>query len=261
MEVLAPPVLRDPVLRAVLLGASNLVLALPGLIDDLRRAAGGPVEVLAACGHGRSYGRWSRLLFIRYLPGITECGLWADLERRPPLPTVALLTDVGNDLGYGEMPETVAGWIETCLVRLARQDARTTCTFLPLCSLEKLSSFRYYTARSILFPGRRVSRQALLERARELDRHLHRLAREHAARTVEPEASWYGIDPIHVRRRWRRRVWDLILAQWSLRRPPGRSTPVRLPLCGAAEMRLFGLPRRHAQPACRLTDGTTVALY
>lgn len=246
----------------MLLGASNLVLALPGLIDDLRRAAGGPVEVLAACGHGRSYGRWSRLLFVRYLPGITACGLWADLERRPPLPTVALMTDVGNDLGYGETPETVAAWVETCLVRLAGQGATTVCTFLPLCSLEKLSAFRYYAARSILFPGRRVSRRALLERACKLDQLLRHLAGKHEARTIEPQAAWYGIDPIHVRRRWRRRVWDLILAQWSLRRPhPERSTPVRLPLFGAAEMRLFGLPRRHAQPVCRLPDGTTVALY
>ncbi|HKH49840.1 MAG TPA: hypothetical protein VKM72_34740 [Thermoanaerobaculia bacterium] len=257
MAAVAPPVLR-----AVLLGASNLVFALPVLIDDLRRAAGGPVEVLAACGHGRSYGRWSRLLFLRHLPGITECGLWPALEGRPPLPTVALVTDVGNDLGYGEMPETVAAWIETCLVRLAGQSAATVCTFLPLVSLEKLSAFRYYTARSILFPGRRVSRPALLERARELDRHLHRLAGTHGARTIEPQASWYGIDPIHVRRRLRRRAWDLIFAEWSLPRPElERRTPVRLPLFGAAEMRLFGLPRRHAQPACRLTDGTTVALY
>jgi len=244
-----------------LLGASNLHLRLPVLIDDLRRGAGGPVEVLAACGHGRSYGRWSRLLFIRHLPGIVGCGLWPALEQRPPLPTVALVTDVGNDLGYGERPETVAAWIETCLVRLAGQGAATVCTLIPLCSLEKLSAFRYYAARSILFPGRRVSRQTLLERARELDRHLRRLAREHAARTIEPEASWYGIDPIHVRRRWRRRVWDLILAEWSLPQPRLEPRPVRLPLLGAAEMRLFGLPRQHPQPACRLADGTTVALY
>ncbi len=245
----------------MLLGASNLHLALPVLIDDLRQAVGGPVEVLAACGHGRSYGRWSRLLVVRHLPGITGCGLWSALEGRPPLPTVALLTDVGNDLGYGESPETVASWIETCLIRLAGEGAATVCTLIPLCSLEKLSAFRYYAARSILFPGRRVSRPALLERARELDGHLRRLAREHAARTIEPEASWYGIDPIHVRRRWRRRVWDLILAQWSLPRPQLEPQPVRLPLFGAAEMRLFGLPRRHPQPACRLADGTTVALY
>lgn len=249
----------------MLLGASNLKVALPFLIDDLRRAAGGPIEVLAACGHGRSYGRWSRFLYIRHLPGITQCGLWDALERRPPLPTVGLITDVGNDLAYGELPETVAGWVESCLVRLSGQGAGTVCTFLPLQGLEMMSDLRYYAARSILFPGRRVPRRALLERARELDRQLRRLTREHAARTVEPEASWYGIDPIHVRRRWRRRVWDLILAEWPVSRPPAarpdERTPVRLPVLGAEELRLFGLPRRHAQPACRLADGTTVALY
>lgn len=254
-------IVEPPVLRVIALGASNLLQALPTLVDDLRRAAGGPVEVLAACGHGRSYGRWSRFLFARHLPGIVTCGLWKDLERRPPLTTAALVTDVGNDLGYGEMPETVARWVEICLLRLGRQDLGTVCTLLPLCSLEKLTAFRYYAARSILFPGRRVSRLALVEQARKLDCHLRRLAWEHQARTLEPEASWYGIDPIHVRRRWRRRVWDLILAQWSLERPPGPGTPPRLPLLGAAEMRLFGLPRRNAQPACRLADGTTVALY
>jgi hypothetical protein len=250
----------------VLLGASNLRLVLPVLIDDLRRAAGGPVEVLAACGHGRSYGRRSRLLFIRHLPGITRCGLWAALERRPPLPTIALLTDVGNDLVSGETPETVAGWVDTCLGRLSGPGggpgAVTVCTLLPLVSLEKLSAFRYYAARSILFPGRTVSRRALLERARELDHRLRRLARGHGARVIEPQASWYGIDPIHVRRRWRRRVWDLIFAEWSLPRAESeRPAPVRLPFLGAAETSLFGFRRRHAQPACHLADGTTVALY
>lgn len=246
----------------MLLGASNLHLALPGLIDDLRRAAGGPIEVLAACGHGRSYGRRSRFLFIRHLPGITECGLWAALEHRPPLPALALVTDVGNDLGYGETPETVAGWVETCFRRLSGQGAATVCTPLPLVSLEKLSAFRYYAARSILFPGRTVSRRTLLERARELDHHLRRLAGKHGARTIEPQASWYGIDPIHVRRRWRRRVWELIFAEWSVPwSEPERRMPVRLPLFGAAEASLFGLRRRHAQPACHLADGTTVALY
>jgi hypothetical protein len=35
----------------------------------------------------------------------------------------------------------------------------------------------------------------------------------------------------------------------------------RLPLFGAAELRLFGVPLRNPQPVCRLKDGSTVALY
>lgn len=253
----------------VLLGASNLSAALPSLVNDLRHAAGGPVEVLAACGHGRSYGSTSRFLFVRHLPGIVSCGLWTALERHPPLPpgrTLALLSDVGNDLAYGETPETIAGWVDTCLSRLATAGAATICTPLPLCSLEKMSALRYYAARSILFPGRRVPWRALLERARELDGRLRELARRHGAVLVEPEAAWYGMDPIHVRRRWRRRVWQLILDRWplpdpNLREGRERPRPVSLPLLGAEEQHLFGLPRRHHQPACRFADGTTVALY
>lgn len=255
--------------RAVLLGASNLSAALPSLVDDLRHAAGGPVEVLAACGHGRSYGNPSRFLFVRRLPGIASCGLWTALERRPPLPslkTIALLTDVGNDLAYGEMPATIAGWVDSCLGRLSGLGAATICTPLPLCSLEKMSALRYYAARSILFPGRRVPWRALLERARELDGRLRDAARRHGALAIEPEAAWYGMDPIHVRRRWRRRVWQLILSRWPLPDPDvlerrERPRPVSLPLLGAEEQHLFGLPRRHPQPARRFADGTTVALY
>ena len=77
---------REPALRAILLGASNLRISLPFLLDQVRRRAGGPVEALAACGHGRSYGAWSRFLFVRHLPGIAGCGLWPEVERRPPLP-------------------------------------------------------------------------------------------------------------------------------------------------------------------------------
>src|SRR5688572_31021942 len=114
---------REPALRAILLGASNLKISLPPLLAGLRRRAGGPVEAFIACGHGRSYGAWSRFLFVRRLPGIAGCGLWPALEASPPLRNVrrvALLTDAGNDLVYGASPEEIAGWIGTCLDRLAR---------------------------------------------------------------------------------------------------------------------------------------------
>lgn len=248
---------REPALRAVLLGASNLRISLPLVLDRVRGRAGGPIEALAACGHGRSYGTWSRFLFVRHLPGIARCGLWRELAERPPLPTLALLTDAGNDLLYGARVEEIAGWVEACLDRLGAQgQAEIVMTLLPLARLERLSGRQVRLAAALLFPGRPAPWPALLDRARELDERLRRLGRERGARLVEPAAGWYGLDPIHLRRRVRREAWAQILPG-----PASGDGSGRLPLLGAAESRLFGAPLRRPQPAVRFPDGSTVALY
>lgn len=243
--------------RVVLLGASNLKVGFPRVLARL----GGPVEILAALGHGRSYGLWSRLAWVRLLPGIVQCGLWEELERRPPLPTVALVTDVGNDLLYGVPVPTIAGWVGTCLERLARQEAEIIIGLLPLATLEKVSPVRYHLVRQILFPGRRAAPwSAVLDSARELNDRLRRLGLEHGARLVEPSPSWYGIDPIHVRRSMRSQAWNQILDHPLLPKE-GELAGGRLPLFGSAELRLFGMTLRNPQPVCRFKDGSTVALY
>jgi len=254
----------EPVLRAILLGASNLRAGLPIVVDGVRRRAGGAVEVLAACGHGRSYGAESRFLFVRRLPGIAGCGLWQALEGRPPLRTLALVTDVGNDLVYGVRVEKIAAWIEACLDRLARQRAEIVLTLFPLRRLERLSSREVRLATAILFPGRNSPWPELLERVRELDGRLLRMGQERGVRLVEPDAGWYGLDPIHLRRGLRREAWGRILSLWqpdsgAADRPS--SGRVRIPLFGAAEARLAGFPISTPQPAVRLADGTSVSLY
>ena len=250
--------------RAVLLGASNLRASLPLVVNLLRRRCGGPVEVLAACGHGRSYIAWSRFLGIRHLPGIAGCGLWQALEDRPSRPTLALLTDAGNDLVYGaEVPEIVRG-IAACLERLAARQARVVLTLLPLARLERLSPWEVRLAVALLFPGRRAPWPALLERARELDERLRRLGREHGVRIVEPEASWYGIDPIHLRRGRRREVWERLTGDAGAAdgaSPAAGPVQFRIPLLGAETLRLAGRTLQTSQPAVHLPDGTTVALY
>lgn len=247
---------REPRSRAVLLGASNLRSSLPSVLDRLRRQAGGPVEALVACGHGRSYGAWSRFLGVRRLPGILECGLWRELGRRPPLPTFALVTDVGNDLVYGAGAERTAGWVEACLDRLAGPGAGITMTLLPLKRLERLSGWQVRLAVSLLFPGREAPWPALLDQARELDGRLRRMGRERGVRLVEPEAAWYGIDPLHPRRSRRREVWARAIPG-----PEPSATRPRIPLFAAEETRLSGLVLRRFQPAVRLADGTAVSFY
>ena len=75
-----------PVRRVVLLGASNLTRGISTVVATAQRVWGQPLEVLAALGHGRSYGIESRVLGRR-LPGILNSGLWEALDRSPASPT------------------------------------------------------------------------------------------------------------------------------------------------------------------------------
>ena len=65
--------------RVVALGASNLTRGFQTIVSTARSMWGPDVEVLAALGHGRSYGAPSRIVF-RTLPSILKSGLWDELE-------------------------------------------------------------------------------------------------------------------------------------------------------------------------------------
>ena len=187
-----------PAKRIVLLGASNLTRGISTVIETAWSLWGSPLEVLAALGHGRSYGLRSRVLG-RELPGIRRCGLWDDLAARPPADTAALVTDVGNDLLYGASVSEILGWVSESLDRLASHHARTILTLLPLESVESLSDWRYWLLRTCTFPRCRAGRLEILEAAIELNAGLKQLAAEHGAATVELPGRWYGFDPIHIR--------------------------------------------------------------
>ncbi len=250
----------------VLLGASNLTRGISTVIATARSLVGQPLDVLAALGHGRSYGAESTVLF-RSLPGIVECGLWRALRALPRASAFALLTDVGNDIPGGVSVDTIAGWVEWCLDALAQVGARTVLTPLPGRSIEKLGPLRYHAFRTALFPGSRLSLAAAIERVRELNARLREIARDRGIALQELDPAWYGIDPIHIRIRFWRKAWGGILSPWAEGLSPtslvrGSFTRwLRLRCTRANRWRLFGLELGRPQPALRLRDGTTVSLY
>lgn len=254
-----------PVRRAILLGASNVARSFSHILPLICRHAGGPVEVLGAFGRGRSYGTWSRLVWTRHLPGIAGSGLWRELSSRPPLPTVALLTDLGNDLAYGQPVARIVPWVEACLAQLAAAGVAgeaTVVTLLPLANLERVPPWRFHLARTVLFPGRPLDRRDLLARARELDAEVRRLALTAGARVVEPDLAWYGLDPIHIKRKVAARVWGEILGRWPGGGAVGEVEKMRgLWRLRSEELRLWRWTVRTPQPCGRFPDGTTVALY
>ncbi|MBW3599630.1 MAG: hypothetical protein KY475_20450 [Planctomycetes bacterium] len=254
-----------PSRRVVLVGASNLAIHLPVVVETARRIWGSPLEVMAAVGHGRSYGATTSVLG-RVLPGILNCGLWQDLRDRPQAHTAALVTDIGNDLLYGMTVEQIAEWVDECLSRLAPVARPLVVTELPLESAQSLTAWRFALMRTAFFPSCRLSLDDALAQAAELNERVRELAARYEALLVRPSAAWYGLDPIHIRRTGGAIVWREILGRWS---PLVEAEAARASLAQwialrrmrPLERRLWGRVQRQAQPAGRMPDGTTIWLY
>lgn len=254
--------------RVILLGASNVALGFPIIVEQLLAGLPRPLEIFAACGHGRSFCTWSRVLF-RGLPGIDRCNLWTDLKRAAAdrsSRTLALITDVGNDLIYGSAPQVITRRVEACLETFAGHGAEIVVTRLPLASVERLSALRFHATKAVFFPRTRGGWQDMLQKARDLDRSLGELGPRYQARLVDQPLDWYGFDPLHIRRRRRTLAWQTIFSGWpSFESSNGRSPLaladiVRLRLAAPAERRLFGRPQMRTQPALELGD-VPIRLY
>jgi len=246
--------------RVVLLGASNLAMGLELAVDAARAQLGGPVEVLAALGRGRSWGARSRFL-VRELPGIDACGLWRELERRPAASMQFVALDLGNDLAFGSSAAQVALWIELALERLVARGARGTLTGLPLARLERLSPRQFEVLKRVLFPFHAIERERLLAEARELEARSRDLARKFGLAHVELEERWYGADPIHFARQSRREVWRRLVGAWGEPREVGAPVARRSGRLWYESAQVLGLATGASQPCARLADGTTFSLY
>jgi len=252
--------------RVVLLGASNLTRGISTVIETARRMWGRPLEVFTALGLGRSYGANSSVIG-RQLPGINECGLWDALNRAEPLPTAALVTDIGNDLLYGSTPSVVARWVEQCLDRLAAIQARTVMTLLPVCNLPSLGVGRFWLMRQIMFPMCRLTRDTVVSRAVELNEMVREIGARRGIPVVEQKLEWFGLDPIHIQFKHCPHAWRQVLGGWS--DTAERAEPARISLKGSLYLlsrkperrRILGIEQRGMQPAARLNDGTTVSIY
>jgi hypothetical protein len=249
------------------LGASNGARGIGTIVDVAREQLGSPLEVLAAMGHGRSYGLTTSIPF-RTLPGILDSGLWRALEERPPLPTWTLLTDVGNDLIYGCPPEQVAAWIADAAGRLREQSVRLLLTGLPLSSVQRVGRLRFVAFRSALFPKSTLQLADAQRYAIELDAAVRQLAAQHRAEFFAPDARWYGLDPIHIRVLVQRDAWRTIffaLTQKNFSLSSALHSPLRdwlrMMMIRPQQSRVFFRAREVAQPAVVLRDGTSISFF
>lgn len=248
--------------RIVALGASNLTRGFRTIVSTARSVWGPDVEILAAFGHGRSYGAPSQFLF-RTLPGILKSGLWTELERRPPMMTRALVTDVGNDILYGFSVERTVGWVEEVLRRLRRVTQDIVLTGLPLAAVYRLSRIKFLVFRSMLVPSCRLTLAKVIENAERVNEGLLRLSQMYGAKFVHLPPAWYGFDPIHVRPSCWRTAWQEILGESvpGSREVRSMVESVRLYLMRPERRSVFGIEQVTPQSGVALRPGGQVWLY
>jgi len=250
--------------RVAILGASNVALGLSTICRLLSTSEPQPVQLVAACGHGRAYGRETRV-GPRSLSSLSECGIWSTLEATPESAdeTLAVLTDIGNDALYGDTFDRMLERIDRCIVRLQPYADRIVVTQMPVESIRGLSYFGYHVVSRFFFPA---VRPRPYERIfNELSAGAERLAEVVAKRDailLERSAEWYGIDPIHIRSDKRETAWRTILQLPNLDESARRNGSVSLPYWRRRpeRMRLFGLNLDTPQPVSR-SEHFEVSLY
>ncbi len=254
-------------MRVILLGASNLVRALPVALETIRRAIGrAELDVYVVHGHGRSYGIRSSVLG-RSLPGMLDCGVWTALESADG-PVRAMLTDIGNDIGYCVGAERLAGWVEECVRRLTAlsDDSRLVMALPPVESLVRLSDAQIFAARQFFFPTSPLTPADVRREIPDLERRLREIASRWGIDLVEQEDDWYGVDPIHIRRPQLPAAWARSVSSWSQAPPapvpqPSLGRYLRLWWSFPERFRLFGLRLGRRQPAVNLPEGVRVLFY
>ncbi|MGI9014999.1 MAG: hypothetical protein ACR2GY_12235 [Phycisphaerales bacterium] len=268
----------------ILLGASNVTRSRSIVIESARVALGAhAMDVLAAIGHGRSYGITSSFCG-RALPGILQCELWSALQDRErsgndavsvaDRPAVyALITDIGNDIMYGQTPQTIIEWVGECVRRLVCVHAQVIVTGVPFRRIERVTPGQFRMVQRIMFSGSTLSYDAVHDRVRTLHDGIAQLARGTQGVTyVEPDPGWYGIDPIHLHREAWPVAWRAMLAPWrkgnsgngevtTAMARPSLDGWTRLRLSRPAGWKQFGRVRSCIQPDCRLRGGTLVYQY
>jgi hypothetical protein len=256
-----------PQARLVVLGASNVARGVADWVRIAREMQAGPLEIVTAMGHGRAVGvsTWAP---FRRLPSILECGLWDCLAKQASLPTSVLITDLGNDLVFGQTPQHLMVNVQECVRRLRPVAQRIMLTTLPLASLQRLSRWKFQLFRRLLFPKATLSFVQAQEYAAELQELIEKLCLAEGLALCRAEDDWYGFDPIHIRFGRQHEAWMHILnallekklhisknffrarSEWKSLRSllPERSIVSR------------GL-RVVAQPSALLTDGTRISFY
>lgn len=196
--------------RAFVLGASNVVRGCASLVSQLCSKIG-PCQIHMAAGRGRSYGRDTRFLGMEFI-GHTESTMWQAASEPDDGPTVAFLTDIGNDIAYGSPPDQLLEWVTVAIERLSKHCEHFAISRLPRGSIARLGRFRFWLLKTFLFPGTPLQFTDIMEAVDSVNDGLEQLCQTYPITLVDPITDWYSPDIIHIKKRRYQTAWETMLA-------------------------------------------------
>jgi hypothetical protein len=125
-----------------------------------------------------------------------------------PVPTLALLSDIGNDIAYAQRPDTTVSWVMELAQRLENQGAEVVLTGVPVESLRGLPQWLFLVLRKLYYAGQTVTHDDVMQRLSDLEGALENVARERGYLFLPTEPQWYGIDRFHLRSAHHTACWE-----------------------------------------------------
>lgn len=200
---------------------------------------------------------------MRGLPGHNECPLIKSPSEGQSFHV--LLTDIGNDLVYGANVPQIAAWVREIAEKLTDLGAEVLMTELPLTSVRNLTKARFLTFRTVFFPASGLQYPAVLDLAEKLNEHVQSICEDVGGTLIQPLPEWYGLDPIHIRKRHRAAAWAHIFQKFSgWSGTPDSAISVtdrcRLRFTRPVHDKWFGRESTNVG-ICHLSDGTKVQFF
>ncbi len=214
----------------ILLGASNLARGYDALAGHLKnQLSPRPVHFWNALGPGRGYSVRGGFLHVSYSP-IETCDLWSALPLSIPKNsrTVALMTDVGNDIMYGVSPDQITESLKEIIRRLRHLNAEIFVTKIPSHFEKTIPPWIFYSLRLLFFPRSRVKMVEAVYATRKINHFLENAVGD-SVHLISGLDSCYGWDRIHYDLFKAGNVWSCVAEEFlkELECPPSATIRFR----------------------------------
>lgn len=180
------------------LGASNLARGYTALSHFIvRRLAPHPVECFSAFGPGRGYAATGGVLNITF-PPIAECGLLEAVRLRVSTGarTLALLTDIGNDIMYGLPPAEIIACLEKIIKQILAMDGQVLATPISLDVERDVGRRAFRILRTVYFPKSRMTMEQAAQAVAKINAFLYQV-RSERVHLLDGMSAFRGCDKIH----------------------------------------------------------------